>query len=60
MPLELQWAVDERVEGLEALLKRVCEACFDLEGVKNAGMTVRIASKGGSPRPQPRDARRGP
>ena len=45
MPLELQWAVDERVEGLEALLKRVCEACFDLEGVKNAGMTVRIASK---------------
>ena len=45
MPLELQWAVDERVEGLEALLTRVCEACFDLEGVKNAGMTVRIASK---------------
>ena len=45
MPLELQWAVDERVEGLEAPLTRVCEACFDLEGVKNAGMTVRIASK---------------
>ena len=45
MPLELQWAVDERVEGLEALLQRVCEACFSLEGVKNAGMTVRIASK---------------
>ena len=45
MPLELQWAVDERVEGLEALLTRVSEACFDLEGVKNAGMTVRIASK---------------
>ncbi len=45
MPLELQWAVDERVEGLEALLTRVCEACFDLEGVQNAGMTVRIASK---------------
>ncbi len=45
MPLELQWAVDERAEGLEALLQRVCEACFSLEGVKNAGMTVRIASK---------------
>ena len=45
MPLELQWAVDERVEGLEALLPRVCEACFDLEGVQNAGMTVRIASR---------------
>ena len=45
MPLDLQWAVDERVEGLEALLARVCEACFHLEGVKNAGMTVRIASK---------------
>ena len=36
MPLELQWAVDERVEGLEALLGRVCEACFALEGVQNA------------------------
>ena len=45
MPLELQWAVDECVEGLEALLQRVCEACFSLEGVENAGMTVRIASK---------------
>ena len=44
MPLELQWAVDERVEGLETLLGRVCEACFALEGVQNAGMTVRIAS----------------
>ena len=30
--LELQWAVDERVEGLETLLGRVCEACFALEG----------------------------
>ena len=45
MPLELQWAVDERIAGLEALLQRVCEACFALEGIENAGMTVRIASK---------------
>ncbi len=44
MPLELQWAVDERIDGLEELLSRVCEACFALEGVENAGMTVRIAS----------------
>ena len=44
MPIELQWAVDERIEGLEALLARVCEACFSLEGVHNAGMTVRIAT----------------
>ena len=28
MPLELQWAVDERIDGLEELLSRVCEACF--------------------------------
>lgn len=44
MPFELQWAVEERVAGLEALLGRVCEACFQLEGIENAGMTVRIAS----------------
>ena len=44
MPLELQWTVDERIDGLEALLAHVCACCFALEGVQNAGMTVRIAS----------------
>ena len=44
MPIDVQWAVPERVEGLEALLEAVCEACFSLEGVENCGMAVRIAS----------------
>ena len=57
---ELQWAVEERVAGLEALLGRVCEACFQLEGVENAGMTVRIASAEEVARPQPHHARHRP
>jgi len=43
MPIDVQWAVPERVEGLEKLLEAVCEACFSLEGVENCGMAVRIA-----------------
>ncbi len=44
MTVELIWAVDDRVEGLEKLLEDVCTACFLLEGIENAGMSVRIAS----------------
>ena len=44
MAIELQWdiPVPEGMEELQALLERVAEACFDVEGVKNAGFCVRI------------------
>ena len=42
MPIELQCEVQGCPEGLEAFLTRVTEACFDLEGVENAGMAIRI------------------
>ena len=44
MAIELQWdiPVPEGMEGLEALLDRVAEACFDAEGIKGAGFCVRI------------------
>lgn len=44
MAIELQWdiPVPEGMEGLEALLDRVAEACFEAEGVKGAGFCVRI------------------
>lgn len=42
MPIELQWQVPEQIEGLEAFLGEVAQVCMDLEGVENAGFTVRI------------------
>ena len=46
MARELQWdiPVPEGMEDLQALLERVAEACFDVEGVKNAGFCVRIVN----------------
>ena len=46
MAIELQWdiPVPEGMEDLQALLERVAEACFDVEGVKNAGFCVRIVN----------------
>ena len=44
MAIELQWEVpvpDDMV-GLEALLDRVASACFQAEGIKDAGFCVRI------------------
>ena len=44
MAIELQWdiPVPEGMEGLEALLGRVADACFEAEGVRNVGFCVRI------------------
>ena len=44
MAIELQWdiPVPEGMEGLEALLERVANACFEAEGVSDAGFCVRI------------------
>ena len=44
MTIELQWdvPVPDDLTGLEALMERVAEACFDAEGVSNAGFAVRI------------------
>jgi len=46
MAIELQWdiPVPKGMEGLEALLERVADACFDAEGVKGAGFCVRIVN----------------
>ena len=44
MAIELQWdiPVPDGMEGLEALLDRVAEACFDGEGIEGAGFCVHI------------------
>ena len=44
MAIELQWdiPVPEGMEGLEALLGRVADACFAAEGITGAGFCVRI------------------
>ena len=44
MAIELQWdiPVPEGMEGLEKLLRRVADACFEAEGVSGAGFCVRI------------------
>ena len=44
MAIELQWdiPVPDGMEGLEALLDRVAEACFDGEGIEGAGFCVYI------------------
>ena len=44
MPIELQWEipVPPELEGLEALLTVVAEACFQAEGISGAGFAVRI------------------
>ena len=44
MAIELQWEipVPGDLEGLEALLERVAAACFEAEGIGNAGFAVRI------------------
>ena len=44
MAIELQWdiPVPEGMEGLEELLGRVATACFEAEGIREAGFCVRI------------------
>ena len=44
MPIELQWEVPVPgdLSDLEAVLERVARACFDTEGIRDAGFTVRI------------------
>ncbi len=44
MAIELSWEVPvpENMEGLEALLGQVAEACFRAEGVENAGFCIQI------------------
>lgn len=44
MSIELQWdiPVPEGMEGLEGLLERVADACFEAEGVRDVGFCVRI------------------
>ena len=44
MAIELEWEVPvpRDLEGLEALIARVAEACFEAEGVSGAGFAVRV------------------
>ena len=44
MAIELQWEIDmpKDLEGLEALLNTVAEACFRTEGIEGTGFAVRI------------------
>ncbi len=44
MAIELSWEIPmpEDMEGLEALLNRVAEACFAAEGITSAGFCVQI------------------
>ena len=42
--IELTWEVPERIEGLEALLDRVADCAFALEGVERGAMSIRIVS----------------
>ena len=44
MAIELQWEIPEPPElyELPALLDRVADACFEAEGIRGAGFTVRI------------------
>ena len=44
MAIELQWdiPVPEGMDGLDALLARVAAACFEAEGIGDAGFCVRI------------------
>ncbi|MEE1199702.1 MAG: rRNA maturation RNase YbeY [Christensenellales bacterium] len=42
MGIELQWEIPESLDGLEAFLSRVAEACFQVEGISDAFFTVRI------------------
>ena len=44
MAIELQWDVPKpgALDGLEATLSRVAEACFEVEGIEGAGFAVRI------------------
>ena len=48
MAIELQWEIPipEDLEGLEALLTRVADACFDAEGIGGAGFCVRMVDDG--------------
>lgn len=48
MAIELQWEIPipGDLEGLEALLTRVADACFDAEGIEGAGFCVRIVDDG--------------
>ena len=44
MAIEVQWDIPapDGTEGLEALLSEVASACFDAEGIRDAGFCVRI------------------
>ena len=49
MAIELQWDFDvpEGLADIEAILSRVAEACFEAEGISNAGFAVRITDDAG-------------
>ena len=42
MAIELQWEIEERLDGLEEFLNRVADACFRIEGVRDVGFAVQI------------------
>ncbi|MBQ8088695.1 MAG: rRNA maturation RNase YbeY, partial [Clostridia bacterium] len=42
MRIELQWEIEPEIEGLEAFLSEVAEACFQVEGIDNAGFCVTV------------------
>ena len=46
MSIDLQWdiPVPDGMDGLEALLERVAAACFETEGIANAGFSIRIVN----------------
>lgn len=46
MAIELQCEISGCPEGLEDFLSRVADACFELEGIENAGFAVRIVDDG--------------
>lgn len=42
MPIDLMCEVEGCPDGLDAFLNRVADVCFELEGIQNAGFSVRI------------------
>ena len=42
MPIDLMCEVEGCPAGLDAFLSRVADVCFELEGIRNAGFSVRI------------------
>ena len=42
MPIELTWDIPDRIEGLDALLERVADLAFSLEGIERAAVCIRV------------------